>query len=179
MTMMPRYIRKESTAPKRRSFRFLGYELREATPDDLALATEWTLADPEHKDSITPDFWIQSEPITNGDIAERYILIDPAGAVFFLRLDKAIRIYMQFSPDKSADAIERNREAMTQGFRWLSAMLTIKSIAEVIFDSQVQALRAFCGRRLGFKQKKNTLTKRLAVYTPASSTDEAPPAVTV
>ena len=139
----------------------------------------FTLADPEHKDSITPDFWIQSEPITNGDIAERYILIDPAGAVFFLRLDKAIRIYMQFSPDKSADAIERNREAMTQGFRWLSAMLTIKSIAEVIFDSQVQALRAFCGRRLGFKQKKNTLTKRLAVYTPASSTDEAPPAVTV
>jgi hypothetical protein len=163
---------------KRRSFKFFGYELREATPADLALATAWTEADPEHT-GIKGEFWIQNEPVKNGDMAERYVLIDPRGEVFFIRLEKAIRIYIQFSPDKSAEAIERNRGALQQGFRWLTAMLAVKSIGEVIFDSKVPALRAFCGRRLGFKQKKDSLTKRIPLYTPANSTAEAPPARTV
>lgn len=164
---------------KRRSFKFFGYELREATSEDLALATEWTEADPEHKDSIKGDFWIQAEPVKNGDMAERYVLVDPSGAVFFLRLEKAVRIYIQFGPDRSAKGYERNREALQIGFRWLTTMLAVKSIGEVIFDSKVDALRAFCGRRLGFKQKKDSLTKRIPVYTPASSTEEAPQARTV
>lgn len=163
----------------RRSFKFFGYELREATPEDLALATAWTEADPDHRDSIKPEFWIQNEPVKTGDMAERYLLIDPRGAVFFIRLEKAIRIYIQFSPDKSAEAIHRNGDALQQGFRWLTAMLAVKSIGEVIFDSKVQALRGFCGRRLGFKQKKDSLTKRIPLYTPASSTAQAPPASTV
>src|SRR5437868_13509591 len=104
----------------RRSFKFFGYELREATPADLALATEWTQADPEHRESINPDFWIQEQPVKAGEMAERYILMDPTGAVFFIRMEKAVRVYIQFSPDKSPAAIERTREGLQQGFRWLS-----------------------------------------------------------
>lgn len=176
-----------------RKFSFLGYELREATPDDLPLATEWTKADPEHNGSIDPDFWIQAkrnpetgelqhQPMKLDPGAERWVLTDRHGAVFFFRIEKAVRVYIQFGPNKTSRDRDRNGKAMECGFKWLATMLAMRSVREIVFDSRVDALRAFCGRRLGFKQKASTLTKRIPLYTPsepaAQTTDKAPQGVT-
>lgn len=95
-------------------FEFDGYKLRTATENDEPLARVWTREDEYHRD-IDPQFWLEKDKGT-----ETFVLEGADGEpLFFLRVDKAVRLRIQFAPGSGKEHRERMREALTRGLAFL------------------------------------------------------------
>lgn len=142
-------------------FEFDGYKLREATDQDEAVARVWTRADEFHRD-IDGRFWIEKGPGT-----ETFLLEGADGEpLLFLRLDKTVRLRVQFPPVAGEPREHRAklRTALTRGMAFLDVALSVRSFREVIFDSASPLLRAFTIGRLRFSRKPETLSRMLPSF---------------
>ena len=150
------------------SLQFGGYTLRATTEADRALADEWIAADPFHRDTTTADFFLGTEPGS-----EAFVLEDAEGKVFFIRLTRAMRIDIQFSPPVSIEARERTRDALTVGVEWLADALAKTGCRELIFESQNPALIRASEKRLGFRRSPGELVRAIgpAIVAPGPGTD--------
>jgi hypothetical protein len=139
------------------TFQFDNYTLRPAAPGDLELATQWTEADPDHYRKIVPQFWV--------DGRDAYLLLDPAGPVFFFKIElkrnREAKIYIQFGCDGAGRFRRRTMQGMIAGLAWLRKELMRVGVEDVYFTSKQQALITFCTARLGFKLDGDTLRKSL------------------
>jgi len=145
------------------SFEFDGYKLRDATDRDEDLAQAWTRADEYHRD-LDGRFWLEK-----GQGTETFVCEGADGEpLFFLRLDKAVRIRIQFRPrPEGMDEREHRaivRQALTRGMAFLDVTLSVRHFREVIFDSVSPLLRAFTIGRLRFTRKPDTLTRMLPSF---------------
>jgi hypothetical protein len=129
---------------------FEGYQLRDAVPDDLELACNWTEADEDHAGHVDPAFWLE-----NG-----WLLLDADGPIFFFKgirvQPRTLEIHVQFRPEIMR---ERLIAALIQGMAWLE--LNANEIDEICFESRHPRLIAFCEKRLGFKNSNGKLHKQL------------------
>ena len=132
-------------------FKFAGYELRPATEEDIDLARAWTAADPAHAGIIAPGFWLEQEPGV-----DCYLLSDASGPLFFFRMQRAVRLLIQFSPE--ADA-ERTRKGLEEGVAWLERGLAMVAVTEILFDSCATLLRRMVTGKLRFTPKRDTLSR--------------------
>lgn len=149
-------------------FRFFHYELRPATPEDIALAHEWTRADKHHDGVIAPEFWLEQDKGV-----DCYVLTDRTGPVLFLRMEKVVRFLIQFSPAPDRIDRERLREAMRAGLGYLEMSLGAVGVGEIVFDSVSPTLRTFVGKALGFAERSTTLSRtvRRFNYKPKAATE--------
>ena len=68
----------------------------DSSEQDREQLAGWVASDPIHKDAIDPSFWLPS-----GDPGVKCIKVeDNNGAVFYLRLENALRVYIQFPPEQ-------------------------------------------------------------------------------
>jgi hypothetical protein len=142
------------------------YLLRPARWDDLALARQWVEADPWHKDSAHPLFWL-----TWAKGVESYVLERDFAPVFFFRTDKtqldildAVQIHIQFGPVRTIVEKRRNIDALQAGLGWLESVLARSKYDCIFFDTLHPELEAFCVARLGFVKQEggNILAKSVA-----------------
>lgn len=133
------------------------YRLRPATEADAALLAEWIEGDDAHRGLIDPEFFHESLPGK-----ECYALEGADGKVrFYITLQKAMRIHIQFNPDSSQETRESTRESLLKGFQWLEQGARRAGIREFLFDSTARPLIAFCRKRLGFKERPDQLVKAI------------------
>ena len=130
------------------------YRTRLATLADYPLASEWTKADPEHRDRMDGRFWIsqdgcQSRLLHRGDLP-----------MFFFRLEHVVRIHIQFPHSWHVDP-RVLREALESGMEWLGSVLAATGVSELVFDSTTRLLRRFCTGRLRFTAEPSTLRRFL------------------
>lgn len=146
------------------------YTLRPATAADLSLATEWTQADPHHREAVKPEFWLKQEWCSDS-----YLLFDRRGPVFMCRIiivtetsdpHPCVEMHIQFPPEPE-DAAQRSalhyRTAMgmTRGLNWLMDMLRKVRVKEIYFESNSEPLIKFAIGKLGFRQMGNRLARHL------------------
>jgi hypothetical protein len=141
-------------------FCFNGYTVRSARHADLMLAEHWTRADPFHRNTTAPDFWIE-----NKDGRESFLLLDALGPVFFFKTHilnrRTVQMHVQFMPADTEDNKTRLREGMLQGLVWMERVLKNAGVTRIEFDSQNPQLTVFAIKRLGFAQEGESLVKAL------------------
>ena len=157
------------------TYTFGGFTLRPATKEHALLAEVWTKNDPEHKDKVTPEFWLQQDACRDS-----YLLFDQDGPLFFFKMHlidrDTVRIFVQFpteatsrefvgTPEQIRQAQrtgERLRRGLLLGTAWLEEMLKKNGVKEIFFDSVSKSLIFFCVKRLGFVEEGEYLKKHLA-----------------
>lgn len=139
--------------------------------DDLKLAETWVAWDTDHAGKVDPRFWLEQRPGTDS-----YLLLDNHGPLFFFKtvqliakipgtrdcFEDVVELHIQFMPRVSDQDFARTRAGLTHGGAWLERVLKGNNIAEMFFDTHDQRLIAFAVKRLGFEQKGERLSKRLA-----------------
>ena len=138
-------------------FEFDGYELRPAIAEDDPLAGAWVDADPHHAGKMGGSYWTEQGPGIDS-----YALTQGGETVLFFRIERVVRIHVQFSPTHA----KRNRHALESGMRWLGMALGRAAVCEVIFDSTAKLLRRFCVGKLGMQPAPDTMSRRLAFLPP-------------
>jgi hypothetical protein len=142
----------------KRSYQFSGYTLRPCGAQDVALATRWTEADPDHAGRVSPSFWV-----VNG-----YLLSDSEGPIFFFKgalRGVGLEVHLQFPPYDNPAMKHRLRHRISQGLiegtEWLEKKMAGK-ICYITFESKTPALIRFCEKRMGFTHEAGKLRKSLS-----------------
>ena len=160
--------------PALATFTFQGYTLRPARQTDYELARAWTLADPDHRDTTQPDFWLDQKFAT-----ESYLLLDKWGPVFFFKLVRdggmkggEAEIHIQFPPvpqtgEARAEQNSRTINALIQGMTWIERILSLRLVSALFFTSRNPGLIRFCVKRLGFVREGERLVRRIEAMEPA------------
>lgn len=143
------------------SYTFFGYTLRPATAKDLELARAWTAADPAHHGVIAPEFWIEQ-----GIGIDSFVLTDAGGPIFFFRMQRAVRLFVQFAPIKNKVDEARARDGIFRGVNFLVGALAKVQICEMLFDSTSKLLRLYVVGRLRFTPREGTLSRAISVLRP-------------
>jgi hypothetical protein len=132
-----------------------------SSEQDLPQLKRWVDADPAHKNVIEPGFWIR--PVSDGGVPEEGIqclrVEDDKGAVFYLRMENAIRVYVQFPPEEEISK-SRLSSALRRAMWFIGGGAKKAGYHEMMFDSKSPSLVAFF-ERLGFKILENNFRVRL------------------
>ena len=138
------------------------YQFRPAVEADEAMAAEWIEADDDHRGRVGAPFWTEKGP----GIETRILYRKQTQPLFFFRLERTVRIHIQFaSPSAGVSKAELSR-ALESGIAWLSMALGAGAIHELVFESTTKLLRRFCIGRLKFEPEPDTLKRRLVRLPP-------------
>lgn len=145
------------------------YTLRPVSDRDRDLLAIWIEQDPDHRDRVKPEFFLDSK-----DGMECFAVEDAAGVVvFYIKMTRALRLDIQFGPDETREQRERNVDAMREGFNWLRLGAAGSGIHEILFNSTNIPLVNFAERRLAFRKAPDELSHKvtqLAAYKPKENT---------
>ncbi len=132
-----------------------------SSEQDLPQLKRWVDADPAHKDIIEPGFWIRPTK-ENGDPEDGIKCLrveDDNGAVFYLRMEHALRVYVQFPPEEEVSK-SRLASALRRAMWFIGGGAKKAGYQEMLFDSKSSHLIAFF-ERLGFKVLEDNYRIRL------------------
>lgn len=137
------------------------FTLRTTEETDFALAQEWNAADPWHRHTTQPEFWLD-----NNAGADSYLLEDAIGPVFFFKLMQTnqpaeLEMHIQFSPDKGPGMGLRTIRGLVTGFAWLERRLSGLGYEAVYFDSKSPTLINFCKSHLRFEDQDGRLKRTI------------------
>lgn len=125
----------------------VNYRLLHAEDYELLVSS---LAHDEYHTTMSPAFFVEPETLTN-------VYEDEDGPVMFVRgkgyTDEdgmGLRLDIQYVSNEDR---RRNRRVMLEGFSGLVSRAKANGFKKITFDSDVPLLRAFCVRRLGFREK--------------------------
>lgn len=138
-------------------FHFGQYTLRPATEADRAITEEWIDRDPFHKGLLDGKFFTQDEAGVG-----TYVVEDADGRIFFLRTENAIRLQMQFSPSETQEQRDRIRDALIDGFSWISMELAKRGVTEILYRSKNPMLIRITEKRLGFQRSPQEMVRGLS-----------------
>ena len=140
------------------SFTFDGYTVRRATEKDRPYLQLQIDADPYHRDTITPDFFLKLYP---GE--DSWALEDESGrVVFYFKTGTAVRLCIQFTAEEDVTRKVENRAALMKGLRWIEGIFRANKFREIIFDTEAVELANFAKRRLGFKEACGLLSRMIS-----------------
>lgn len=144
---------------------FDGLKLREANEGDCAKLEEWIAADPAHASLFEPDFFLGREVGKSGELAADpratcYALEDKAGAIFFIRIERAARVYIQFAPQPERSATPlRTAKGLVKGMAFLEVGLARAGASEWVFETQNSSLKKLAETVLGFHSSKSEMIR--------------------
>jgi hypothetical protein len=122
-----------------------------SSEQDRPQLKRWIDADSTHKDNTEPGFWIRPAD-ENGNPEEGIKCLrveDDKGAVFYLRMENALRVYVQFPPEEEVSK-SRLASALRRALWFIGGGAKKAGYQEMLFDSKSPSLTAFFNR-LGFK----------------------------
>lgn len=135
-------------------FTFQDYRLIPTTEEMREHLAAWIESDPEHRGKVHGDFFIKNDIAGENNFA----LLDKNGeVVFYFKMERALRIHIQFGPASTPEERERNREGMIHGFAWLRDLAHKSGFRHLFFESSTALLIRFCTKRLGFKKSPHEL----------------------
>lgn len=117
---------------------------------DLPLL-ETSLAFDKHHTTTKPEFFTQE-----GTVCKVYE--DENGPILFVKGTPVLRLDIQYV---SNEDFERNKQAMLDGFPELVKRARANGFKEIMFQSDVRALKIFCKRNFGFTESSGELRKIL------------------
>jgi hypothetical protein len=133
----------------------------DSSVQDMPQLEKWVAKDPIHNGTIDPSFWIR--PLDENGIPENGIkclrIEDDNGAVFYMRLENALRVYIQFPPEEEVSK-SRVASALRRMFWFVGGGSKKAGYQEAIFDSTSPHLVSFL-KVLGFKILENTYKVKL------------------
>lgn len=145
---------------------FDDYSLREVSfnRDVLQLAS-W-ISEDEHHAHLRPAFFLGQVEGEDGYVQPDprptcYALEDETGqVVFYIRLDKAARVNIQFDPTRQTlrDRARVGR-GLLRGMAFLEVGLAKANVTQWIFDTRAQGLAAMAKTRLGFYESPHELVR--------------------
>lgn len=144
---------------------FDGLKLREVDEQDYARLEEWIAADPAHASLFEPDFFLGREVTESGELAADpratcYALEDGAGAIFFIRIERAARVYIQFAPQPERSATPlRTAKGLVKGMAFLEVGLARAGASEWVFETQNSSLKKLAETVLGFHSSKSEMIR--------------------
>jgi hypothetical protein len=144
-------------------FRFDRYIVRRIDERDHAYLDTLIAADPDHKDTMSADYFLKLMPGEDAWACE-----ENGKVLLYFKTQTAARISMQFTTDDP----EVNREVLTKGMAWLEGMLVQNHFRELLFDSHSRPLRVMVKRRLGFRDSPEELVKTLPAPWSAGAVNE-------
>lgn len=134
-------------------FRFGQYIVRPVEEREREYLQQITSADEYHRGVMDADFFLKLLP---GEAA--WAIEDKNGCVIlYFKTQNVARISLQFTGDNR----ELNREVLTDGMKWLEAMLVQNRFHQMIFDTKGRELRLMAKRRLGFRESPEELVMTL------------------
>lgn len=138
---------------------FDGYTLRSVDEEmDRGQLAEWIGRDRYHAGVMTPEFFLgigDSRPSC-------YALEDAAGTLFFIRISRAARVYMQFQPVAGVEQRRRIAAGLFKGMAFLEAGLSRAGCEQWVFDTQSPGLKYLSQHRLGFTLAPDDLVRDIS-----------------
>lgn len=114
-----------------------------------------------HRGIYTPDFFMGGQFST--DPRSTYLALeDEKGIIFYIRLSRASRVRIQFSPDDTKEQRRRNLQGLLHGMAFLEAQLGHKGVEEWIFETTNPELKAAAQQVLGFTESTHELVRAIA-----------------
>jgi hypothetical protein len=146
---------------------FDGLKLREVSFDrDILQLASWISEDASHQ-LTRPAFFLGQVEGPNGYMTPDprptcYALEDEHGTVFYIRLDRAARVHIQFDPTlkKLSDRI-RVARGLLKGMAFLEVGLAKVNVSEWIFDTRAAGLANMAQSRLGFMPSPHELVRMI------------------
>lgn len=108
---------------------------------------EMIAADPDHRGRCTADFWMPD------DKSLCLAFEDDKGVVFFLRLEKVLRVHAQFVADKM-----RTARALIDFNSWIDREARQHGYIQIIWDSVSASLVRFA-EKFGYRSSPNEIVK--------------------
>lgn len=141
---------------------FDGIKLRSIDERDRELVARWIAADPSHREQFTAEFFLGQFPDGSSDPRPTcYAIEDDNGVVFFVRLARVARAYIQFGPGQDQPQRARNRDALSKGMAFFENYLARAGAEEWIFSTNNPMLRASAKIRLGFEESPDELARKI------------------
>lgn len=160
--------------------RFDGYMLREVSVDtDIRRLVDWISADPYHQ-HIKPEFFLGKLEDPKGYVAKSdprptcYAMEDEEGVIFYIRIDRAARVNIQFQPLDPKFILARGRvaKALLKGMAALELGFRQANVSEWVFESQAPDLRLMARTRLGFLESPHDLVRPIPILTAREPEEE-------
>jgi hypothetical protein len=131
------------------TYRFNGYTLRPATPEDLPLATAWCVADPDHTWEAQHKFyWIEQKQGGNS-----YVVEDELGVVFFIKyIRDGVKLELNIQFDRGLHMRLRSAAGMKATQAWMDKNLAEVGFKALYFQSASENLTRFCVTQLGYRK---------------------------
>jgi hypothetical protein len=144
---------------------FDGLKLREVSFDrDVLTLACWISEDPAHQ-LLRPAYFLGQIEGPDGYLTPDprptcYALEDEHGTVFYIRLDRAARVNIQFDPTlkKLSDRV-RVARGLLKGMAFLEVGLARVNVSQWIFDTRAAGLAAMAQARLGFMPSPHELVR--------------------
>lgn len=141
---------------------FDGFHFR--TPNtlaDLERLSDWIEMDQAHQGIYTPDYFMGGKFST--DPRSTYLVLeDVDGEVFYVRISRAARVRIQFSPDTSEPQRSRNLRGLLHGMAFLEAEISRQGVEEWIFDTENPELKKAAEKILGFTESTHEMVRAIA-----------------
>jgi hypothetical protein len=133
----------------------------DVTDADLERLARWNLADPAHRESIKPEFWAHPLDADGKRVAgvKCMTIEDEHGAVFNMRLENCLRVYIQFPPEAEVSK-SRVASSLRRMFFYLAGGSKKAGYHEAIFDSKSEHLTRYF-KHFGFEAMVNTFRAKL------------------
>ena len=145
--------------------KFDDYTLREVSLDrDAVQLTGWIARDPYHQ-HLKPPFFLGMIEAADGYLQPDprpscYALEDVNGEIFYIRIDRAARVNIQFAPwGNSLSSRSRVARGLLKGMAFLEVGLGRAGVAEWVFDTRSLTLKAMAKSRLGFEENQYDLVR--------------------
>lgn len=144
---------------------FDGLKLREVSFDrDILQLASWISEDPAHQ-LMRPAFFLGQLEGPDGYMKPDprptcYALEDEFGTVFYIRIDRAARVNIQFdSTLKKLTDRARVARGLLKGMAFLEVLLARAQVSQWIFDTRAAGLANLAQSRLGFMPSPHELVR--------------------
>lgn len=115
---------------------------REVSTADRDQIAEWISQDSDHKDRGDANFWLPE----NEKDDQCFAMEDEHGTIFYVRLEKVLRLHVQFAPKER----QRTAAAIDEFTKQIATAAKATGYAQLIFDSVFAPLIRFLHKR-GFR----------------------------
>lgn len=141
---------------------FDGLKFRTVDESDRDQIERWLDADPHHRLSMHPEFFLGQDEQSNPDPRPTcYALEDENGTVFYVRISRAARVYIQFSDEGNRAQKVRNGRSLEKGMALLETLLAKAGVEQWIFNTTSPRLREMATTRLGFTDSTHELVREI------------------
>jgi hypothetical protein len=123
--------------------------------EDRSKIVDWVAADPDHCGKSDVGFWM---PIPDDPSSLKFMVEDESGDLMAIRLEKVMRVHVQFAPATEKDRI---RKALPDFLQFLDSEGRKHHYTQLIYESVYAPLIKFV-QHFGWKSSVNEQIKNLS-----------------